>query len=43
MDQRGPSRAQCGEEELRRRRPAVALTEDDIRAMVESLGDPSAS
>jgi site-specific DNA recombinase len=27
------------EEELRRRRPAAALTEDDIRAMVESLAD----
>ena len=27
------------EEELRRRRPVAAFTEDDIRAMVESLGD----
>jgi hypothetical protein len=27
------------EEELRRRRPAAAFTEDDIRAMVKSLGD----
>jgi hypothetical protein len=27
------------EEELRRRRPAAALTEDDIRAMVENVGD----
>jgi len=26
-------------EELRRRRPAAALTEKDIRAMVQSLGD----
>jgi site-specific DNA recombinase len=29
----------AAEEELHRRRPAAALTEDDIRAMVESLGD----
>lgn len=29
----------AAEEELRRRRPAAALTEDDIRAMVESLSD----
>ena len=28
------------EEELRRRRPAAALTEADILAMVENLGDP---
>jgi hypothetical protein len=27
------------EDELRRRRPAAAFTEDDIRAMVKSLGD----
>ena len=27
------------EEELRRRRPAATLTEDDIHAMVESIGD----
>jgi DNA invertase Pin-like site-specific DNA recombinase len=27
------------EEELRRRRPVAALSEDDIRAMVESVGD----
>src|SRR6266545_5070281 len=29
----------AAEEELRRRRPAPALTEDDIRAMIESLED----
>jgi site-specific DNA recombinase len=30
---------QRAEDELRWRRPTAALTEDDIRAMVESLGD----
>jgi hypothetical protein len=29
----------AAEEELRRRRPAPALTEDDIRAIIESLAD----
>lgn len=29
----------AAEERTRRRRPAAALTEDDIRAMVDSLGD----
>ena len=33
----------AAEEELRRRRPAPALTEDDIRAIIESLADLVAS
>jgi hypothetical protein len=34
-----PELLRTAEEELRRRRPAAVLTQDDNRAMIESLGD----
>jgi site-specific DNA recombinase len=39
VDRRGPGERRRAGEEIRRCRPATPLSEADIRAMVESLGD----